>query len=169
MAITTSPDNIPSPTSGDPYNYIVDMAALADGTQDALTQKANMGVGTSTQRTAALSKFPDGALWYDTTTSSEWRRVAGAWVNQTRPMAQAGRMTTNAYNDQPNWALVKSITFAVAFGSVPAISLQNQTSYGGSLNYQIDSVTTTGFQVKVKSDSSKTSQDLDWIAVQKTQ
>ena len=82
MAITTSPDNLPSPTSGDPYNYVVDMAALADGTQDALTQKANMGVGTSTQRTAALSKFPDGALWYDTTTSSEWRRVAGAWVNQ---------------------------------------------------------------------------------------
>ena len=82
MAITTSPDNIPSPTSGDPYNYVVDMAAMADGTQDALTQKANMGVGTSTQRTAALSKFPDGALWYDTTTSSEWRRVAGAWVNQ---------------------------------------------------------------------------------------
>ena len=38
MAITTSPDNIPSPTSGDPYNYVVDMAALADGTQDALTQ-----------------------------------------------------------------------------------------------------------------------------------
>ena len=82
MAITTSPDNIPSPTSGDPYNYVVDMAALADGTQDALTQKANMGVGTSTQRTAALGGFPDGALWYDTTTSSEWRRVAGAWVEQ---------------------------------------------------------------------------------------
>ena len=81
MAITTSPDNLPSPTSGDPYNYVVDVAALADGTQDALTQKANMGVGTSTQRTAALSKFPDGALWYDTTTSSEWRRVAGAWVD----------------------------------------------------------------------------------------
>ena len=82
MAITTSPDNIPSPTSGDPYNYVVDMAAIADGTQDALTQKANMGVGTSTQRTAALGKFPDGALWYDTTTSSEWRRVGGAWVEQ---------------------------------------------------------------------------------------
>ena len=82
MAITTSPDNIPSPTSGDPYNYVVDMAALADRTQEIFTQKANMGVGTSTQRAAALSKFPDGALWYDTTTSSEWRRVAGAWVNQ---------------------------------------------------------------------------------------
>jgi len=80
MAITTSPDNIPSPTSGDPYSYVADMAALADGTQDALTQKANMGVGTSTQRTAALSKFPDGALWYDTTTSSEWRKVGGAWA-----------------------------------------------------------------------------------------
>ena len=40
MAITTSPDNIPSPTSGDPYNYVVDMAALADGTQDALTLRA---------------------------------------------------------------------------------------------------------------------------------
>ena len=82
MAITTSPDNIPSPTSGDPYNYVVDMAAIADGTQDALTQKANMGVGTSTQRTAALGKFPDGALWYDTTTDSDWRKLGGAWVNQ---------------------------------------------------------------------------------------
>ena len=80
MAITTSPDNIPSPTSGDPYNYVVDMAAIADGTQDALTQKANMGVGTSTQRTAALGGFPDGALWFDTTLSTTWRRIAGAWV-----------------------------------------------------------------------------------------
>ena len=80
MAITTSPDNIPSPTSGDPYNYVVDMAAIADGTRDALTQKANMGVGTSTQRVAALSKFPDGALWFDTTLSTTWRRIAGAWV-----------------------------------------------------------------------------------------
>ena len=40
MAITTSPDNIPSPTSGDPYNYVVDMAALADRIQKIFT--ANM-------------------------------------------------------------------------------------------------------------------------------
>ena len=44
MAITTSPDNIPSPTSGDPYNYVVDMAALADGTQDALTLRAKYDI-----------------------------------------------------------------------------------------------------------------------------
>ena len=169
MAITTSPDNIPSPTSGDPYNYVVDMAALADGTQDALTQKANMGVGTSTQRTAALSKFPDGALWYDTTTSSEWRRVAGAWVNKTRPMAQAGDITTDEYIDQPNWAVVKTVTFAVAFSGTPAVSLQNQRSYSGVLHYQVISVTSAGFQIGMRSDSSKSVQDLFWIAVQKTQ
>ena len=37
MAITTSPDNIPSPTSGDPYNYVVDMAAMADRIQGIFT------------------------------------------------------------------------------------------------------------------------------------
>jgi len=41
MAITTSPDNIPSPTSGDPYNYVVDMAAMADRIQDIFTLRGN--------------------------------------------------------------------------------------------------------------------------------
>jgi len=127
MAITTSPDNIPSPTSGDPYNYVVDMAALADGTQDALTQKANMGVGTSTQRTAALSKFPDGALWYDTTTSSEWRRVAGAWVDDSQWVDYSPILTNITVGNGTLTAkhrkngLTREVVFKLTLGSTSAI------------------------------------------------
>lgn len=80
MAILTTPDSIPTPASGQNYALTTDLAATADGVQAVITTKANYGVGTTTERTAALSRFPDGAKWYDTTLSAEYRRVAGAWV-----------------------------------------------------------------------------------------
>lgn len=81
MAVT-NPDNIWTPDSGDNYALTTDLAATADSLQTMATEKANYGVGTSAERTAALGRFPNGALWYDTTTSSEWRKISGAWVNQ---------------------------------------------------------------------------------------
>ncbi len=80
MAILTTPDSIPTPASGQNYALTTDLAATADGVQAVLTTKANYGVGTTTERTAALSRFPDGSMWYDTTLSAEYRRVSGAWV-----------------------------------------------------------------------------------------
>jgi len=80
MAILTTPDNLATPSSGQNYGLVTDLAAFADSAQSALMVKANYGVGTTTERNAALSKFPDGARWYDTTLSADYRRVAGAWV-----------------------------------------------------------------------------------------
>lgn len=84
MAVT-NPDNIWTPDSGDNYALTTDLAATADTVQDALTEKAQYGAGTTAQRTAALSRFRDGAIWYDTDTNSEWRRVSGAWVERLGP------------------------------------------------------------------------------------
>lgn len=75
----TSPDNIPTPDPANNYNLTQDLAALADGVQSALTKRANYAVGTTTERNAALTLVPNGAKWYDTTLSSEHRKVAGAW------------------------------------------------------------------------------------------
>ncbi len=78
MALTLR--NLWSPDASDNYALTTDMAAGADSVETALQQAANYGIGTTAQRTAALSLFPDGAMWYDVTLSAEYRRVAGAWV-----------------------------------------------------------------------------------------
>lgn len=80
MALLTTPDGIATPASGQNYALVTDLAATAGTVQTALTQKANYGVGTTAERTAALGKFPNGAKWYDTTLSAEYRRVAGSWA-----------------------------------------------------------------------------------------
>lgn len=76
----TTPDNIWTPDSTDDYDLTIDWAATADDIQAALTKRANYGVGTTTQRNAALTLMPNGAQWYDTTLSYEYRKVSGAWV-----------------------------------------------------------------------------------------
>ena len=80
MALVTTPDAIPTPAASDNFALVTDLLATADRIQAVLTTKANYGAGTTTGRTAALSRFPDGAKWYDTTLSAEYRRVAGAWA-----------------------------------------------------------------------------------------
>lgn len=88
MATTTR--GIETPDLGTAYNPPVDLAHMADtidtivsGLEDVNTERSNYGVGTTSERTAALASFPDGALWYDTTLSAEYRKVAGAWVANT--------------------------------------------------------------------------------------
>lgn len=88
MATTTR--GIVTPDLGTAYNPPVDLAHMAD-TIEAMAQKAaNYGVGTTSERTAALASFPAGALWYDTTLSAEYRKVAGTWV--------ANAPVSDAYN-----------------------------------------------------------------------
>ena len=83
MALT--PRGIFSPDSTDGYDVTVDWAATADSIESALDQASNYGVGTTSERTAALAGFPNGAKWYDTTTSEEYRKVAGVWVLYFKP------------------------------------------------------------------------------------
>ena len=82
MAITTSPDNIPSPTSGDPYNYVVDMAALADRTQEVFTLRGNRPnpnlLYNSTfmvnqQQWVSGDQVPNGAYFLDM-----WKNTSGS-------------------------------------------------------------------------------------------
>ena len=90
MALT--PRGIFSPDSTDGYDVTVDWAATADSIESALVQAANSGVGTTVQRTAALAGFPNGAIWYDTTLSAEYRKVAGVWVATQAPYVSATAM-----------------------------------------------------------------------------
>lgn len=77
---TTSPDNLFSPNPSDNYNLIADWATSMQSVQAALVQRANMYVGTSTQRTAFTSA-PEGVHWQDTNgTKQEWVRQSNAWV-----------------------------------------------------------------------------------------
>jgi len=84
MALT-SPSDLFSPDAGDGYALVTDLAAMQDSVQAALVIQANYGAGTTTARNANLATFPDGAKWYDTTLSEEYRRIAGAWVSAFDP------------------------------------------------------------------------------------
>lgn len=50
----------------DPFDYPVQMAALAQTTQLALNLRANSYIGTSSQRQSALSQVVEGSHWTDT-------------------------------------------------------------------------------------------------------
>lgn len=79
MTQVTTPDNIPSPDLTDQYALTQDMAALADGTQRALTRRANLYTGTANQR-IAFSTATEGVHWQDTDGSKlEYVRKSGKW------------------------------------------------------------------------------------------
>lgn len=81
---TTSPDNLRTPNPTDPYNLIADWAISMSDVQAALTRRANLYVGTSSQRTA-FTTAAEGVHWQDTNGDrKEFVRQAGAWVD-TRP------------------------------------------------------------------------------------
>lgn len=90
---TTSPDNLRTPNSSDPYNLVPDLQVLANDVQSALVDRANSYRGTSAQRTA-FSSAPTGTIWSDTNGSqlvyvkrgSNWIPVTPedtGWVAQT--------------------------------------------------------------------------------------
>lgn len=81
MALT-SPKNIWTPDAGEQYALTTDLATMADTINDNLVESANYGIGTTAEMNAAVGRFPNGALWYNTTNSTEYRRVAGIWEPQ---------------------------------------------------------------------------------------
>lgn len=78
MPSTTSPNGIPYPNTGDPYNYVGDMANLANGVQTALNNNYTYRTGTSTQRLALTPT--EGLMFYETNTRTHWIYTNGAWV-----------------------------------------------------------------------------------------
>lgn len=78
MAIT--PRGIWTPDSGEEYDLTVDAATTASTIDNALQKAANYGVGTQAEMNAAVNDFPNGAMWFNTTNSTEYRRVSGAWA-----------------------------------------------------------------------------------------
>lgn len=84
MAVT-SPDDLWTPDSGDDYALTTDLAAGMDSVQDAFKVRANYYVGTTAQRTAAVSDAEEGAMWYDVDLSTEYRLDTGAWVEIEQP------------------------------------------------------------------------------------
>lgn len=83
---TTSPDNIWTPDSGDDYALTVDLAAMADTVQDALTARpVNYRVLTNAQRLALTGPaLFEGLTVWTSDTKIEWLYTGGAWVDQTR-------------------------------------------------------------------------------------
>lgn len=82
---TTTPDNLWSPDGGDQYALTVDLAAMQDTTQAALTSIRSglvMQRGTNAQRLALSgAQLFEGLHFWTTDTRLEWIYTASTWVN----------------------------------------------------------------------------------------
>lgn len=94
MALTT-PNEIWTPDSGDDYALTTDLAAMADDAQEVFELRANYFIGTTAARTAYAADALEGALWYDTDLSAEYRMVSSSWV------ANAATVPGSSYNYRP--------------------------------------------------------------------
>lgn len=83
---TTSPDNIWSPDSGDDYALTVDLAAMADTVQDAITSvRSSVSYRsdlTDAQRLALSGgSLTEGLTVRTTDTKRTWIYTSGAWIS----------------------------------------------------------------------------------------
>lgn len=103
MAVT-SPDNLWSPDSTDPYNLTPDLAAMQDTVQDGLVavrSQAGTGRGTNTERDS--SSPVTGSRWVSTTDGYLYRYNGSTWVLApgeviavvTRPSGTQGSFTNS--------------------------------------------------------------------------
>lgn len=94
--VTTVPDELRTPNSGDQYALVQDLGGLADTVQNALIRRANMYSGTVAQRTAFITAA-NGVLWYDTDgTNNIWVRENNAWVSASNLMRGTSAQRTAA-------------------------------------------------------------------------
>lgn len=165
---TTSPDGIRSPNPTDPYNLVADWAITANDVQAVFNKRANMYIGTSTQRTA-FTTAPNGVFWQDTNGSQNlFVRRSGAWVVKT----QSGLHVYNAtVGGGPvsgwEWTGVLSFTYPVAYpaGLTPAVTATAVT--GDQLQtVTITAASNTGFSYRVMrlSGTPTATGTLHWIA-----
>lgn len=95
---TTSPDNIWSPDSGDDYALTVDLAAMADTVQDAITNVRTTGsyrAGLESGRVSTPSPF-SGLLYFSTDTGRLWRYNGTTWLPQTSGLVLIQTLTFSA-------------------------------------------------------------------------
>lgn len=167
---TTTPDGITTPDSGTDYDLTVDLGIMADTVQDALTRRANYGLGTTTQMNAALSQFSNGAVWYNTTTSSEWRRVSGAWVNQAS--SHPFRMAAGVINISTSSSVTASGTVTFPAGRFTQTPIVTTGSNGNSQYFvSMTSPTSTDVLLTIRHSggaSASSTVAVNWTAVQMT-
>ena len=92
---TTSPDNLRTFDSGDPYALVQDMGILADTIQNALIKRANAYVGTVSHRTAFTTEAPLGTIWSDTDADRlVWKKGATDWESVS-PYSDSGNISVS--------------------------------------------------------------------------
>lgn len=159
---TTQPDNIWSPDGSDPYELSLTLSTMADSIQDALTEKANYGVGTSAEMNAALDRFPNGAVWFNTTDNTEYRKDSGTWASP--PKWQAGQATITVATG--GTAGTTTVNFAPGrFSSPPSVVATLASGAGSDATsvVRVTNVTASSFLL-VLSASSAGAKTLNWIA-----
>lgn len=161
---TTSPDNIWTPDSGDDYALTVDLAAMADTVQDAITANKFDLVGLDSARPANGSPgLVDGMTWYSTDTGITWRYSGTSWSIEFRPLSPytptvtgitAGQITvTGKYEQRGNYidgyvliaktgAGTLTGTVAVGLPTTPANPSTPRNLGGGMVRVSISGNTT---------------------------
>lgn len=95
---TTSPSNIIYPDGSSNFNYVTDMAAMAQSIQNALTKQGNMFSGTDSERIAYTTEAKNGTLWSNSDGDMKtYQFRAGKWFPEYEfvPLEQNGSTNGN--------------------------------------------------------------------------
>lgn len=164
---TTSPDNLYSPDSSDPYALTQDLGAMQDSVQSALVRRANAYVGTSAQRNAFTSA-PVGTIWSDTNGSRlVYKRGASSWEPVSPPVVEAkGQVSVSVVSSNSGSVTVSLPTGR--FSAPPLVFLSKQSGGGAKFIPYASSITASSFNVGVYSgDGTSATQTVvvGWLAV----
>lgn len=160
---TTSPDNIWSPDSGDDYALTVDLAAMADTAQDAITANRVARIGTDAERLALSGgALFEGLTFRTTDTRYDWVYTGGVWVRRMAPFGFAAGVNTTPATGYRQVSFPSGL-----FTSPPRV-----TASGGSQSLvgvpRIVNITTSGFELGIWSlgGTQIAGTGVNWIAIQ---
>lgn len=135
---TTSPDNLKTPDSGDPYALVQDLGAFADTVQNALVKRGNSYVGTSAQRTAFTAAV-EGTHWQDTNGGkAEWVRQGGVWVT---PGGDTGWVSCPLSAGQSGSIFVRKVNGVVYFKGETSQTANYPTASSGVVVFTLPNST----------------------------
>lgn len=147
---TTNPDLLPSPDLPSQYAPIQAFNNLAAATQAALIRRANMYLGTSSERTSFTAQAPEGAWWQDTNgDKGVYVKQGTAWSERVMQEIKIERGTGSA--SVGTSATIIRVDFPVGvFSSAPAVNVQGNSpsSAGARVYFRVSGESSTGFNIE---------------------
>lgn len=102
-----------------------------------------------------------------------WERTDIGAITIPEPV-QAGVVSTGSYTTPDSWQKVANVSFSPSFSGAVAVTVNNTTNWGGNpssssaLWVKAENVSPSGFDIAIKSNTTRSPQAVHWIAALRT-